>query len=73
MENWGKNTKMAVWNEIMHTNGGIFFLKESYDDTFWKKKIWNPQMKNRRNFDGRIVQIQKSKIEKLRKWTIFGI
>ena len=48
---------MAVGNEIMHTNVNILFLKEFYDDTFWRKKIWNPQMKNRRNFDGRIVKI----------------
>ena len=62
-----KNTKCKPQSEIRRVIRDHFFLKEVYDDTFGKQNIWNPQMTLCRNFDGRMVKIQKSKIEKWRK------
>ena len=59
-----KITKFEVQSEIKRVIPDHFFLKEVCDDDFRKQNIWNPQMTFRRNFDGRIVKIQKSKIEK---------
>ena len=59
----GENTKMAVGNKIMLIKVTILFLKEFYDDTFWRKNLeptneksskfrWsncqNPEIKNRK-------------------------
>ena len=65
-----KNRKLRVQNEIRRVILLHFFLKEVYDDTFRKEKIWNPQMTLCRNFHGQIVKIQKSENAKWQKLVI---
>ena len=65
-----KNTKLRIQSEIRRVNLLHFFLKEVYDDTFRKEKIWNPQMTLYRNFHGQIVKIQKSENAKWQKLVI---
>ena len=59
-ENWVREQNKARYRPHFFFSGRALWW-------YFLKKIWYPQIKNRRNFDGRIVKIQKSKIEKIAK------
>ena len=62
-EKSGKNTKSRLDKRIWRVNGGIFFLKDIYDDIFRKKFDGTQNDTHNSNFGSEVIKSDFSNIE----------